>query len=213
MDAFETKTQEAGKLVRDTLAGGAGIAVAFGGGIDSMVLLHMVRTASGKIECPVVGFDPPGHLFPMHNFIRKIESLWGFRVDRIDWTEISGQGASGFPLFSLLSRPCRARGFTRVLTGLRAEEVGTALDGRYDFEGISFINPLANFSVSDSLEYLKKYKVPLCSLYDVNSKLGCFPLGGDPFRGTCDVPVHPLDAKEEEEEVDVKARLKALGYM
>jgi 3'-phosphoadenosine 5'-phosphosulfate sulfotransferase (PAPS reductase)/FAD synthetase len=212
MDAFETKTQEAAKLVRDTLAAGAGVAVAFGGGVDSMVLLHMVRTASGgKIVCPVVGFDPPGHLFSLYPFTSKIQTLWCFRLDRIDWTEVAEESGTAYPVFALLARPCRARGLRRVFTGLRSEESDIALDKSVEVDGISFVNPLLDFSASDSGKYIRRFAVPSCSLYQVNKKLGCFPFGGDPLRGTCDVPVHPMDAEEEED--DVKARLKALGYM
>lgn len=189
------------------LAAKPGTAIAFGGGRDSAVLLHMARRASGgKVSLPAVTLDPPKAYTQLWYFIDKLALLWDFEPVRL--AGATGAGNEVYPGLGSLSVAAGKLGYSRILTGLRSAEYGVGAGFAQEFTtgGVTVISPLAEFTDEDIWSYIKEHNVPHCSLYRSGyTKLDCLT-GTNAVHG--DVSVAETSDDEE-----LKARLKALGYM
>ena len=201
-------------VARLLLPGGtARPAVAFGGGKESMVLLHLVRRAAGGLNVPVLTLDPPEQYTGLYYFIDKMTRLWGFRP--LSPALVPSAGLPDcerlYPGFGRLAGAAASAGFTHLFTGIRRDEEGVSagIEEMAVCAGMTLVNPLARFTREDTWDYIARYNLPRCSLYDMGmDKLGCITaLGAAGGRQE-----HPL-AGAEDDEAAVKARLNKLGYL
>jgi phosphoadenosine phosphosulfate reductase len=199
------------EAIARALSSGQGLIAAFGGGKDSVVLLHLIKRAGdGGINLPVLTLDPPKELHRLYYFIDKMAGLWNFGGSWV--RKKAGQDEGGIPECDSLFRglgtiasSAASDGYGKLLSGVRKDEegAGSRLSGVNVVAGFTFINPLAEFTEDDIFEYLERHNVPCCSLYRAGrKKLGCIPA------------VHGVKPPEYSEEEDlVRSRLSALGYI
>ncbi len=154
--------------------------VAFSGGKDSVVLLSLVRMAGIKHDAhfSVTTVDPPEVL----RFIREHypDVIWE-KPDKTMWQLII---ENGIPPTRRIRYCCKlikevcGDGRT-VLTGIRADE-SSARGKRQIVERCMrggdklYVNPILDWRAVDVWEFIRKHKLPYCSLYDEGFKrIGC----------------------------------------
>ncbi|HLB25935.1 MAG TPA: phosphoadenosine phosphosulfate reductase family protein [Nitrospirota bacterium] len=196
-------------LIAQALKDAKSAAVCFGGGKDSMALLHMARTTG--LPFRALTADPPQRYTELYYFIEKVGRLWGADVLRLagtlPTTEKYALCAKLHPALPALLQAATAHGFTHALTGFRREETGSAGAGHVmDCGGITLVNPLLDFTESEIWEYTDRNNLPRCSVYrDGRTKVGCLP------EAVKNAPGEEFYMSSEE--MLIKSRLKDLGYI
>jgi len=156
-----------------------GYYLADSGGKDSSVLLILTKMSGVKFDShySVTTIDPPELIY----FLRKYhpETQW----DRPSKPFLVRLLEKGFPLRT--KRWCCAeykeRGGSgrRVLTGIRAEESAKRAGRKmveqcFKDSSKTFVNPIIDWTFQDIWQFIRKYQIPYCSLYDEGFKrIGC----------------------------------------
>lgn len=171
--------------------------VAFSGGKDSWVMLHMLLQY--KPDIPVM-FANSGNEYPdTIDFIDYIEKLYNLNLYEIEtsmsMTEIYEKvGAYQFkesdvtwaarePKRILIYEPAnemKKMGHNAVFMGLRAEESKgrkinykkNGLEYLCQYDGITHINPLSNWTIDDIWAYIVQNDIPYNRIYDKPWKNG-----------------------------------------
>lgn len=152
-----------------------GYYVAFSGGKDSVVILDLVKRAGVKFEAHYnyMTVEPPELLefivteYPEVVFEYPKTTMY----DLIIYNHI--------PPMRTARYCCRALkvdgGAGRVkVTGIRREESRYRSSRKEIEDGGKLINPIVSWKVGDIWEYIKKFKVPYCKLYDEGrQRIGC----------------------------------------
>ena len=197
------------------------IAVAWTGGKDSTVLLHLIRTFyHGRVPFPVFFNDSTMEFKEVYRFINRLEKVWGLKVFRVKHLD------SDLATFSSLS-PTNQVEFSRIM---KINAISWALDTyhwkafmvaiRHDehparsketyFSKRSThfrIHPILHFTESDIWSYIKVNKVPYVSLY----KKGYRSLGERPFTRKAGKHGSERSGREPGKEF-LMQRLRELGY-
>jgi phosphoadenosine phosphosulfate reductase len=201
------KEEIARKLIRDALSGANKPAIGFSGGRKSVVLLHLVRQESAlplKVFCVRSGDE----FESMARFTEKLKRLWRLDLEMTSFPNEHVEADS-----QLCCRPAVAAALNQLAQTQAIDCVflGNAFEDPRRIQimyGISCVNPIFHFSNRDICDYIKKYKLPRCSLYDEGyEKLDCRRCTPEPAAGPGDAT-----AAEEEEKL-IKERLKRLGYL
>lgn len=157
-----------------------GYYVAFSGGKDSVVVLDLVRRAGVKFDVHhnLTGIEPPELIYFIREHYSDVitespkKSIWQLIVD------------NGMPPTRLMRYCCKELkekgGVGRFkITGIRhAESYKRSKRGFFEpcihNTGTRFLNPIIDWSDEEVWEYIKKYNVPYCKLYDNGWKrIGC----------------------------------------
>jgi len=167
------------QLFRDTAIQGKPFSLAFSGGKDSIIILHLAHRAGidFKAYYNVTTIDPPELLY----FIRD-------KFPWIHWNHpekplLKRMLEKGFPPMRRQRWCCeeyKEQGGTgRIITGVRREEsVKRANRKAVEFclkdKSKIYVNPIIAWKETDVWEYIRKYNLPYCSLYDQGcSRIGC----------------------------------------
>ncbi|WP_084413386.1 phosphoadenosine phosphosulfate reductase family protein [Desulfovirgula thermocuniculi] len=199
---------------------GEKMAVAFTGGKDSTVLLHLVRRAfNGHIPFPVVNIDTSVKFPEVCVFRDRLQQEWKFDLrifrneEALKWLKIAQNPEEC--CYHLKTVPMKKAieelGLKALFTGVRWDENPARANEDYfskrnDPPHIR-VHPLLHFTEQDIWSYIRKYKVPYCSLYDQGYRsLGCKPCTKPATEGG-----HERAGRAQDKE-RIMQRLRELGY-
>ncbi|MFN4218696.1 MAG: phosphoadenosine phosphosulfate reductase family protein [Candidatus Bipolaricaulia bacterium] len=217
------REQKSLEILRQALAGfGSAMAVAFTGGKDSLVVLDLVRRAGGgRISIPVLHIDTTVDFPEVYEYRDRLAREWGFQLviyqNREALAEAPSTDDPKFCLFcttrlktEALNQAIQKYRWRALVTGVRWDEHNARSQELYFSPRPDHVrvHPILHFRERDVWEYIKKYQLPYCSLYDKGYRsLGCVP---------CTKPVSDLSVPERAgrgtDKEGLMERLRALGY-
>lgn len=186
---LEDKEIIAKNIILDNIKNVKNPFVLFDGDNHSLIILHMVK----KIQkVPVLFIDTSLEFEEVHRFVEKMRKLWRLdlikEINKINIDENDIQRS-----FQL-----RTEGIKNAARKHNIDLLFTDLECTDGF----FVNPILSFSEEDVWNYIKKYNLPYCSLYDK----GYEEIDFKPGARKKDMP------GRNDEEI-IKEKLKKLGYL
>ncbi len=199
------------------------IAVAWTGGKDSTVLLHLIKkTFDGKIPFKVFFNDSTLEFREIYSFIKKLKKDW--RLDLL-WIKHLPQDLYAYKRTAdkeekmEIMRIAKINAINFVLSkykikvfvsGIRRDEHEARSKETYFSKRSNHVrvHPILDFTVKDIWTYIKKYQVPYVSLYDKGYK----SLGEKPFTKPVKNKRAPERAGREATKEKTMLRLRQLGY-
>ncbi len=186
------KIDFAKKVVKKALAKNRKYFIAFTGGKDSTVLLHLVKTVIG-IETPLKAlFIDNNHEFEqIYNFINKSVILYNLELyrqgnninvpkvgffQRLFKNPFTGLDCCGESKVNALKEAIKKFNIELLFVGLRWDEQ-PARYGEHIFaqkENHIRVHPIAPFTEKDIWDYIGLFNLPYCCLYDEGYRsVGC----------------------------------------
>lgn len=204
-------------LKADQRFGSDNIAVAFTGGKDSTVLLHLIKTAfNGVVPFKVFNIDTSVKFKEIYAIRDRLRDEWGLNLIILkndNAPNVLQQAKNSYECCYLLktnvlNEGIKKYGIKALMTAIRWDEQEARADERYfsEREGHIRVHPILHFMEKDIWAYIRKNNIPYCELYDRGYRsLGCEPCttlttGGSERSGR---------AQDKE---TVMKRLRELGY-
>ncbi len=218
--SLSDKVKKSKKIIREAIKRSPkeNIMIAWTGGKDSTVLLHLVREVFDN-QIPVkVFFNDSGYEFPeVKKFIKEISRLWSLSLISFKHSSEFMKKINKKPK-SLLFREAKIDSIKRAikkyqtqvfLVGIRKDEHKSRSNEEYrsNREDHIRIHPILDFTERDIWEYIRKYKVPYVSLYDK----GYRSLGEYLFTKVVKKGGNERSGRDSEKE-NLMERLRSLGY-
>lgn len=223
-EAFKVKIEKSIKVIKDALLRieKNKIALAWTGGKDSTVLLHLVRIAfGGRIPFKVIFNDSTMEFKEIHKFIEKVSRLWD--IDLITIKHSEGEleqfhKTNDYGKKKELSRIMKITAINQALkkykikafmAGIRWDEHESRSREKYFSPRPDHmrIHPILHFTEKDIWKYIKHFGVPYVDLY---SK-GYRSLGEKPFTKKAKPGEGERSGRERDKE-ELMSRLRRMGY-
>ncbi len=218
LQAYPLEKKEA--IALDIIDEGLSIAknpfMVFTGRKDSLVLLHLIRRfQNGRITIPILQIDTTVEFEDIYNYIEKMKKLWLFKLIRERNEEAlqklkiaeNKEECCGRLKVEALKNIIGRKGIDYLFMDIRWDESEACTTETFILNKGTHtgIHPILLFTEKDVWDYIKKYNLPYCSLYDRGYKdIQCVP---------CTDSLKLKDEQNEQKEEEIKKRLKALGYM
>lgn len=209
---LKDKEIEAEKIILDNIEKAKNPYVIFDGRVESLIVLNLLRHINdGKILIPVLFIDTSAEFKDIYQYIEKMRKLWGFRLIK----EKNEAVPKTFSFGVEKEKCCNILKTETLKIAIKKYKIDRlfAYDDekiKIDIESLAkdiIVYPLKYFSNKDVWDYIQKYNIPYCSLYDKGYKnITCIPCCADPLKS-----YNEPTMKEDEDEI--KKRLKALGYI
>jgi len=206
---YSLKQQSAFETIKCALAKAKKPFVAFSGGKNSLVVLHMVRTVAGS-PVNTLFIDTSAHFKEIYKFIEKMSRLWGLNLIK----DMNYDGVRGLKIAEDPETCCRILKREVVINAVKHHGIdclftGAGSDGKSLGERSDMfleVQPLANFTDDDIWDYIHAFNLPFCSLYRKGFKsISCQP---------CTAASLPDSGEQEKSRNELLARqLKNLGYL
>lgn len=195
------------------------VAVAWTGGKDSTVLLHIIRETFGKVPFTVFFNDSKMEFDEIYKFIEKINKEWNFKlvtvVDEAGLAKIKKtknprvkQQIARLMKIRAIKKALKKYKFEAFISGIRWDEHEARSHEVYfsKRKDHSRIHPILHFTESDVWNYIRVKGVPYVSLYDK----GYRSLGEEPFTKKIDSG-NERSGREYGKEIVMK-KLRQAGY-
>ncbi len=211
---MEEKENQAIEIIKKGLIDAKNPFILFDGRIESLIVLHLLRQVNkGKIPFPVLHIDTSVEFNEIYQYIEKMKKLWGFRLikerneEALKTIKFAEDREKCCGMLKYISRENAIKKYNiDRLFAFQDRQIKTNMESFKLLDERIMTYPIQHFSQDDVWEYIKKYNLAYCSLYDKGyNNIQCTP---------CIESLKPKDEKlTKKEEDEIKKRLKALGYM
>ncbi|MBP9718986.1 MAG: phosphoadenosine phosphosulfate reductase family protein [Candidatus Levybacteria bacterium] len=195
--------------------------IAWTGGKDSTVLLHLVKETFGTIPFPVMFNDSTMEFEEIYTFINKITKEWDLNLTVVphDKKELEifhrtkdkakQQELSRIMKVTAINSFVNAHTIQAFLAGIRWDEHEARSKETYfsKRDDHTRVHPILHFTESDIWDYIKSKNVPYVNLYDK----GYRSLGEKPFTKKVKHGGSERDGREKTKEQLMK-KLRSIGY-
>lgn len=199
------------------------IAVAWTGGKDSTLILHLVKeTFNGKIPFKVMFNDSTLEFPEIYDFVKKYEKDW--KLD-LKWVKHLPEDLESYKNTNNLEEQMEIMRIAKInainfalaeynlnafISGIRKDEHESRSQENYFSKRSTHwrVHPILDFTINDVWDYIHQFKVPYVNLYDKGYK----SLGEKPFTNPVSDPNAPERAGREATKEKTMKRLRALGY-
>lgn len=221
---FKEKVERSMKVIKDASKrfNSNEIALAWTGGKDSTVLLHLVRSAFvGKIPFRVMFNDSTMEFEEIYKFIEKVAGLWNIKLITIQHSKKEleefyrtddhdkRRELSRTMKITAINNALKKYKFNAFIGGIRWDEHEARSRETYFSKRSDHtrIHPLLHFTEEDIWKYVRFFGVPYVALYDK----GYRSLGEKPFTRVAPRGGGERSGREQDKE-QLMARLRKLGY-
>ncbi|MCB9812843.1 MAG: phosphoadenosine phosphosulfate reductase family protein [Pseudomonadales bacterium] len=199
------------------------IAIAWTGGKDSTVILHIVREMfDGKVPFKLMFNDSTLEFPEIYDFIRKYEKEWDLDLlwikhlpEDLKIYETSSNKEEQMEILRIakinaLNFALKEYDLKAFMSGIRWDEHEARSDEKAFSKRSSHmrVHPILQFTVDDIWNYIRMFNVPYVDLYDKGYK----SLGEMPFTSPVDDPNASERAGRDATKERVMKRLRDLGY-
>ncbi len=223
LNSLKRKETKSIKVIRDVLAkvDKEKIAVAWTGGKDSTLTLHLIRKMfKGKVPFKVFFNDSTMEFPEVYQFVDRLKKEWQldlitFKHSRTELEEFKKadwekqKEMSRLMKVNAINRALKKHKFKAFIVSIRWDEHESRSKEAYLAEKKDHlrVHPILHFSEKDVWKYTKQEKIPYVSLYDE----GYRSLGEMPFTQKAKKGGGERSGREHDKE-KIMARLRALGY-
>ncbi len=182
------KIDFAQKVIKKALKNNPRYFVAFTGGKDSTVLLHLVKSVVGmQTTVNILHIDTTVKFPQIMNFIDKMVKLFNLELYRYTNTEALNKGLKIAKNISECCGELKINALKQAIEKFKVEVlfVGIRWDeqfARYHEKIFSKrenhlrVHPIAPFTENDIWTYINTFGIPYCSIYDEGYRsIGCMP--------------------------------------
>ncbi len=202
------------------------IAIAWTGGKDSTVVLHIVKeTFNGKVPFKVMFNDSTLEFPEVYQFVKKLKKDWQLDLiwqkhlpeDLEAYEKAVKEGNKELAMEVMRIAKINAINYAiseykikAFISGIRWDEHEARSNEKYFSQRSTHmrVHPILHFTLDDIWAYIKKFKVPYVSLYDKGYK----SLGEAPFTKPVKDKNAPERAGREATKEKTMERLRKLGY-
>lgn len=219
---LEQKEEKSLEIIKEALQRFEGkLATTFTGGKDSLVVLHLFkRLGDGKVNVPVLNLDTTVKFKEVIGFRDQLARDWDLNLiittneEGVKQVKIAEdrEGCCHLLKTEAINMAVEEHGWTALVTGVRWDEQPARIDEEYFSERPEHtrIQPILHFTEIDIWDYIEKYDLPYCELYDQGYRsLGCEPCTKKSTRPRGDGPEREGRSQEKEE---IMGQLRDLGY-
>lgn len=224
MESLKGKIAKAHAVIREAsqLFDPQKVVVAWTGGKDSTVLLHLIRTYfNGSVPFPVMFNDSTMEFDEIYEFIARMTDEWGINlvIVKHDDKELEafyktkdGERRKEFVRIMkihALDSFQKKHGLEAYVAGIRWDEHPARSKESYFSPrvGHTRIHPILHFSEQDIWEYIRAFNVPYVRLYDE----GYRSLGEKPFTVKAKRGLGERSGRDFDKEQQMD-KLRAMGY-
>ncbi len=186
--ALSWKVDFAQKVITKAIKNNIRYFVAFTGGKDSTVLLHLVKSVVG-VQTPVkiLHIDTTVKFPQIMNFIDKMVKLFNLELYRHTNTDALNRGLKIAKDVSECCGELKINALKQAIEKFKVEVLFVGLRWNEQFaryherifskkDNPMRVHPIAPFTEEDIWSYIKVFNIPYCSLYDEGYRsLGCMP--------------------------------------
>jgi phosphoadenosine phosphosulfate reductase len=197
------------------------LAIAWTGGKDSTVLLHLIKQIYGKVPFPVFFNDSTMEFKEVYQFIDRLTQDWSLKLIKVthlpkplaEFHRLKDhkkkKKLSRLMKISAIDFAVKKYHWLGFLAAIRWDEHSSRAKEKYFSKRKDHIriHPLLHFTEKDIWDYIKKFNVPYVSLYDQ----GYRSLGEAPFTSPAKKGKGERSGREKDKEL-IMSRLRALGY-
>lgn len=198
------------------------VAVAWTGGKDSTMLLHIIKSCfNNTIPFPVMFNDSTMEFEEIYQFVEMISNKWNLNLLVVEHLKTDlkefyvthnlkeKEKFSRKMKINALNHALKQYNLSGYLVAIRSDEHPARSKEKYFSHRKDHIriHPILRFTERDIWEYIKKFKVPYVSLYDE----GYRSLGEKPFTEPAKDKMGERSGREIDKEIIMK-KLRKLGY-
>ncbi|MCH7952202.1 phosphoadenosine phosphosulfate reductase family protein [Patescibacteria group bacterium] len=223
MKALHWKIRSSQKVIKSALERfQPKIAVAWTGGKDSTVLLHMIREVNKeKVSIPVMFIDTGLHFEETLSFVKRLEKEWKLKVVRVTdkhttreyrktKSRLKKKELARMIKIRAIKKAVKRNKWKALIVGIRWDEHQARASEVYFSARKNHmrIHPLLHFTEADIWDYIRERKLPYNALYD----RGYRSIGEKDFTKPVKDTKSPERSGREKEKEKIMERLRALGY-
>lgn len=198
------------------------VAIAWTGGKDSTVLLHMVRSLqNNQIQIPAIFIDHGLHFDETYEFVNKIEKEWKLNLIKVTdkgalrkyhqtKSRIKKKELSRKMKINAVKKAIKKNKWRALIVGIRWDEHEARSSEVYFSmrKDHMRIHPILHFTEKNIWNYINEFKLPYNPLYDS----GYRSIGEKPFTKPVEDPNKSERSGREKEKEKIMERLRTLGY-